>query len=115
MLRIEVHSAGVQDRDGAAPVLDRIIRRFPFLERIFADAGYQGPRVAATAPRPVEIIERTDAGSVVQPKRWAIERTFAWASINRRLARDFERFAETAKALFQIAMIKLMARRIARF
>jgi transposase len=51
MLRIEVHSAGVQDRDGAGLVLDRITRRFPFLERIFADAGYQGPRVAAAAPR----------------------------------------------------------------
>ena len=80
------HSAGVQDRDGAALVLDRVTRRFPFLERIFADAGYQGPRVAAAAPRPVEIIKRTDAGFVVQPKRWVIERTFAWACINRRLA-----------------------------
>ena len=115
MLRIEVHSASVQDRDGAALVLDRITRRFPFLERIFADGGYQGPRVAAAAPRPVEIIKRTDAGFVVQPKRWVIERTFAWACINRRLARDVERAAETVKALFQIAMIKLMARRIARY
>ena len=115
MLRIEVHSASVQDRDGAALVLDRITRRFPFLERIFADAGYQGPRVAAAAPRPVEIIKRTDTGFVVQPKRWVIERTFAWACINRRLARDVERAAETVKALFQIAMIKLMTRRIARF
>jgi transposase len=115
MLRIEVHSASVQDRDGAALVLDRITRRFPFLERIFADAGYQGPRVAAAAPRPVEIIKRTDPGFVVQPKRWVIERTFAWACINRRLARDVERAAATVKALFQIAMIKLMARRIARY
>lgn len=114
MLRIEVHSAGVQDRDGAALVFDRITRRFPFLERFFADAGYQGPRVAAAAPRPVEIIKRTDAGFVVQPKRWVVERTFAWASINRRLARDFEGAAATARAFFQIAMIKLMARRIAR-
>jgi hypothetical protein len=85
MLRIKVHSASVQDRDGAALVLDRITRRFPFLERIFADGGYQGPRVAAAAPRPVEIIKRTDADFVVQPKRWAIERTFAWACINLRL------------------------------
>jgi transposase len=115
VLRIENHSAGVQDRDGAALVLDRITRRFPFLERVFADAGYQGPRVAEAAPRPVEIIKRTDAGFVVQPKRWVVERTFAWACINRRLARDVERFAETAKALFQIAMIKLMSRRIARY
>jgi transposase len=115
MLRIEVHSAGVQDRDGAALALDRITRRFPFLERIFADGGYHGPRVAAAAPRPVQIIKRTDPGFVVQPKRWVIERTFAWACINRRLARDVERAAETVRAFFQIAMIKLMPRRIARY
>jgi transposase len=76
MLRIEVHSASIQDRDGAALVLDRITRRFPFIERFFADAGYQGPRVAEAAPRPVEIIKRTYTGFVVQPKRWVIERTF---------------------------------------
>ena len=70
MLRIEVHAAGVQDRDGAAPVFDHITRRFPFIERFFADAGCQGSRVAAAAPRPVEIIKRTDTGFVVQPKRW---------------------------------------------
>ena len=62
MLRAEVHSAGMQDRDGAALVLDRITRRFPFIEKFFADAGYQGPRVAKTAPRPVEITKRSDAG-----------------------------------------------------
>ena len=115
MLRVEVHSASVQDRDGAALVLDRITRRFPFLERIFADAGYQGPRVAAAAPRTVEIIKRTDTGFGVQPKRWVIERTFAWAGINRRLARDLERAVDTVRALFQVAMIKLMTRRSARF
>jgi transposase len=115
MLRVEVHSAGVQDRDGAALVLDSITRRFPFIERFFADAGYHGPRVAEAAPRPVQIIKRTDPGFVVQPKRWVIERTFAWACINRRLAKDFERFANTGQALFQIAMIKLMSRRIARY
>jgi transposase len=115
MLRIEVHSAGVQDRDGAALVLEHITRRFPFIEKFFADAGYQGSRVATAAPRPVRIVKRTDPGFVVQPKRWVIERTFAWACINRRLARDVERFAATVRALFQIAMIKLMSRRIARF
>jgi transposase len=115
MLRIEVHSAGIQDRDGAALVLERITQRFPFIERFFADAGYQGPRVANAAPRPVEIIKRTDSGFVVQPKRWVVERTFAWACINRRLSKDVERFAATAKTLFQIAMIKLMSRRIARY
>ena len=50
-----------------------------------------------------------------RPKRWVVERTFAWACINRRLARDFEGVATTARAFFQIAMIKLMVRRIAHY
>ena len=115
MMRIEVHSAGVQDRDGAALLFDRIATRFPFVERFFADAGYQGPRVAAAAPRPVEIVKRTDPSFVVQAKRWIVERTFAWITINRRLAKDFERFAATVQTLIQVAMIKLMSRRIARY
>ncbi len=60
MLKVEVHSAGIQDRDGAAMVFDRLTARFPFIEKFFADAGYQGPRVASAAPRPVEIIKRND-------------------------------------------------------
>ncbi len=115
MLRVQVHSAGIQDRDGAVRLFERITQRFPFIERFFADAGYQGPRVAEAAPRPVKIVKRTEPGFVVQTKRWIIERTFAWITINRRLAKDFERFATTVQTLIQIAMIKLMARRIARY
>jgi len=66
-------------------------------------------------PRPVEIIKRTDTCFVVQPKRRVIEGPFAWACINRRLARDVERADRTVKALLQVAMIKLMPRRIARY
>ena len=77
MLAVAVHSANVRDRDGAAQVVNkRTRRRFPFIEVIHADAGYQGPRVAAIAERSgnwrVEIVRRlaTDKGFVVQPKRW---------------------------------------------
>jgi len=115
MMRVEVHSAGVQDRDGAALVFDRIAARFPFVERFFADPGYQGPRVAAAAPRRVAIIRRSDPDFVVQAKRWIVERTFAWITINRRLAKDFDRFAATVQTLIQISMIKLMTCRIARY
>ncbi len=79
------------------------------------DGGYQGPRVRNSSPRPVEIIKRNQAGFEVLPKRWVVERTFAWLGINRRLARDFERYAKTAKAFIQTAMIKLMVRRLARY
>ena len=115
MMRIEVHSAGIQDRDGAALVFERIAARFPFVERFFADAGYQGPRVAGAAPRPVEIVKRNDPGFAIQAKRWIVERTFAWITINRRLTKDFERFAATVQTMIQISMIKLMTRRIARY
>lgn len=116
-----VHAANVQDRDGAALVLTRQVRRrFAFITTIFADAGYQGPRVAAAARRSgrwhIEIVKRSDAakGFLVQAKRWIVERTLAWISRNRRLARDFENLARTARALIYLAMIKLMLRRLAR-
>ena len=112
-----VHAASVQDRDGAALVLTKAVRRrFPFITTIFADAGYQGPRVRQTARWRIEIVKRSDraGGFVVEANRWIVERTLAWISRNRRLARDFENLANTAKALIYLAMIKLMLRRLAR-
>jgi hypothetical protein len=92
---------------------------FPFIERIFADAGYQGPKmaktIAATRSRKIEIVKRTDLHRfVVLPKRWIVERTFAWISRNRRLARDFERYATTVAAFVRLAMIRLMLKRLTR-
>lgn len=120
LLSVAVHSAGIQDRDGAALVLDKRTRRlFPFIERIYADGGYQGPRVRAAAARTgtwkIEIVKRSDIakGFVVLPKRWVVERTLAWISRNRRLARDFERYARTVVAFIRLAMIRIMLRRLA--
>lgn len=115
VLKCEVHSAGIQDRDGAALVFDKLTARFPFIETICGDGGYRGPRVRKSSPRLVEIIKRNQASFEVLPKRWVVERTFAWLGINRRLAKDFERYAATAKAFIQTAMIKLMVRRLARY
>lgn len=117
LLTCEVHSADIQDRDGAALVFNKLTSRFPFLEVIFADGGYAGEKVRKIAPRPVEIVRRSDTakGFEVLPKRWIVERTLAWITANRRMARDFERHAQTAKTFIQIAMIKLMMRRLARF
>ncbi|MGD9724818.1 MAG: IS5 family transposase [Nitrospiraceae bacterium] len=119
LLNVAVHPASVQDRDGARLVLNRRTRRlFPFIERIFADAGYQGARVAAAAARTgtwrIEIVKRSELHRfVVLPKRWIVERTLAWISRNRRLARDFERYARTVAAFIRLAMIRLMLRRLA--
>ena len=115
LLKADVHSAGIQDRDGAERVFDRLIARFPFIEKICGDGGYQGLVVERASPKPMEIIKRNQKGFYVLPKRWVVERTFAWLGINRRMAKDFERFAQTSLAFIQTAMIKLMARRLARF
>jgi len=119
LLNVVVHSADIQDRDGAALMLDKPTRRlFPFIERIYADGGYQGPRVRAAAARAgtwkIEIIKRSDIakGFVVLPKRWVVERTLAWISRNRRLARDFERYARSAAAFVRLAMIRIMLKRL---
>jgi transposase len=112
-----VHSAGIQDRDGAALALDKITARFPFIEKVVADGAYAGPIAQSNSPRPIEIVKRSDTakGFVVLPKRWIVERTFAWLGINRRLTKDFERHAKTALTFIQTAMIKLMSRRLARY
>lgn len=115
ILKAEVHSAGLQDRDGAAVVFKHLTKRFPFIEKICADGGYQGPKLRTITPRPLEIVKRNQTGFKVLPKRWVVERTFAWISINRRLAKDFERFSATALAFIHFAMIKLMMRRLARY
>ena len=115
-----MHPANVQDRDGASLVLDARTRRlFPFIERIFADGGYQGPRLAHRLARTgswlIEIVKRPDiARFEVLPKRWIVERTLAWISRCRRLARDFERHLRKAAAFVRLAMIRLMLRRLAR-
>jgi transposase len=118
LLNVVIHAADVQDRDGARLVLDRRTRRlFPFIERIFADAGYQGPALAAAVAKTgtwvLEIVKRNELHRfVVLPKRWIVERTLAWISRNRRLARDFERYARTVAAFIRLAMIRLMLRRL---
>jgi transposase len=120
LLNVVVHSAAVQDRDGARRVLDaRTPRLFPFIERIFADAGYQGAKaataVASTGRWALEIVKRSEAHNfVVLPKRWIVERTLAWISRHRRLARDFERYARSVAAFVRLAMIRLMLRRLTR-
>ncbi|TWA92051.1 DDE family transposase [Bradyrhizobium stylosanthis] len=93
--------------------------RFPWLRHIFADGGYAGEKLKAVLEKigrwTVEIIKRSDAaqGFEVLPRRWAVERTFAWLGRNRRLAKDFERTIESATAWLYLASVQLMTRRIA--
>jgi len=89
LLGVSVLPAKIQDRDGARDLLQRARRRLPFIERIFADAGYQGPKMAkvaaATGSWHLEIVKRSDLHRfVVLPKRWTVERTLARISRHRR-------------------------------
>src|SRR5271165_2174029 len=90
-----VHAADIQDRDGGALVMASLFGAFPFLVKLYADAGYQGPQFQSAMKRVlarlnVEIVKRSDQvkGFVVLPKRWIVERSLAWLGRCRRLAKD---------------------------
>jgi transposase len=116
-----VHPADVQDRDGGALVVATLFGLYPFLLKLYADGGYQGPVFqnavkAAMASLNVEIVKRSDQakGFVVLPKRWVVERTFAWLNRCRRLAKDWECLNRKARAYILLASIRLMVRRLGR-
>jgi transposase len=117
-LSAAVHAADIQDRDGASFVLDpRTRAMFPFILRIFADAGYQGPRAALAAASSgtwiIEIVKRNELHSfTVLPKRWIVERTIAWLNRCRRLAKDWENLNRKALAFLRLASIRLMLRKL---
>lgn len=120
MLSAVVHSADIQDRDGAVLLLNpRTRRMFPFLEKIFADSAYSGPKLCdaiAATPWTIEVVRRPagQKGFEVLPKRWVVERTIAWINRCRRLAKDYENYNRTALAFVRLASIRLMIRRITR-
>ena len=115
-----VHSASIQDRDGAPIVLSAIRSAFPWLRHIFADGGYAGDKLrqalAGLGCWTVEIVKRSDTatGFEVIPRRWVVERTFAWFNRNRRLAKDFETAIATAETWLYLASVQLIVRRLAR-
>ena len=89
---LEPHPASIQDRDGGGPLLRSSRRIFPFVQRVFADSGYLGEKVAKATLIAVEIVRKNpdQVGFAVNPRRWVVERFFAWIGRNRRLAKDFE-------------------------
>jgi len=113
-------AAWIMSKDVVPPVLDKIRRRFPWLELIWADGGYNAWQVdAAVAKVPrlrLEIVKWSDdiMGFVVLPRRWVVERSFSWFGRNRRLAEDFENLAETLATVVTLASIQLTLRRLAK-
>jgi len=145
VLRAVVHPASIMDRDGVKLVLQGGVRtQFPRLRHVWLDAAYNGKgkgkdwieqtlgwtaQIVQHPPRykkvwvpndiPPEQIDWSKylppPGFRVLPRRWVVERTFAWQSQQRRLSKDYERLCVTSEALIYLAMIRLMLRRLARF
>ncbi len=115
-LVLYAHPASVQDRDGAVPLLRTSRGSFPFIERVFADTAYAAERVANATSIIVEIVRKLpdQVGFAVLPRRWVVERFFAWINRNRRLAKDFEGTIASATAFLYAASVMLLTRRLAR-
>ncbi|MGH7929706.1 MAG: IS5 family transposase [Candidatus Binatia bacterium] len=120
VLAVVVHSASVQDQHGAEWVMDKLGEQYRRLKVIFGDSAYGRsglPQwvqqtfgwVLQTVLRPVGV-----KGFVVLPKRWIVERTFAWLARHRRLSKDYEKTEASSEAITYIAMISLMSKRLAK-
>ena len=114
-----VHAADLQDRDGAVVLMASLFGLFSFLVKLYADGGYQGEPFQnairkVLAQVTVEIVTRSDRarGFVVLPRRWIVERTFAWLNRCRRLAKDWENLNSRALTFLRLASIRLMLRRL---
>lgn len=126
-----VHPANVADRDGARAVLAPLPELFPTLHHVWADMGYRGRLLAwaqttlgiqftvVKRPRRWVRVPASEAPTpapalTVLPRRWVVERTFAWLGRYRRLSKDYEYLAATEEAWIYLAMTQLMVRRLAK-
>jgi putative transposase len=120
LLALLVHTANVQDNHGAVPLLKSVRRAFPKLRHVFADRVYRGEKllkaIADCGKWTIEIVTRSQSVGTfkAEPRRWVVERTFAWLGRNRRLAKDFEATIASAEAWVMIASVRLLTRRLAR-
>ena len=118
---ILVYAADIQDPDGTVDVLKAIRQRFPWLRHNFADGGYAGQKLRDAMARhgdwTIEIIKRSDAakGFEILPRRWVVDRTFAWLGRCRRLAKDWETSIASSTAWALVASIRMLTRRTAKY
>ena len=119
-LSVYVTSADVQDRVGARRLLAGLKPFVPRLKKIWADGAYTGEKLAGWCKErggwELQIVERSSAdteGFAVLPHRWIVERTLGWLMRNRRLSKDYERKVQTSETFIELAMIRLILRRMA--
>lgn len=112
-----MHSAGIQDTNGAKQVVQKLAMKHIKLKKLFADGGYKEKFInwaKLTHDLEIEIVKRSEQKKfVVLPKRWIVERTFSWLLRNRRLRADYERLKQSAESMVYIAMTRLMLKRLA--
>ena len=115
-LILEPQPASVQDRDGAPLILRLSRRSFPFITKAFADMGYAGEGLATATCISIEIVQKPpdQVGFAVHPRRWVVERFFAWISRNRRLWKDPEATLASARAFLYAASVMLLVRQLGR-
>ena len=115
ILAVVIQGASVQDRDGAISVIDKLTENWKKIIKIFADSGYRGELIAKVQTRfkiELEIIKRNELHTFkVLPKRWIVERTFAWIDTNRRNSKNYERLNNTSVAMVHLAAIRIMLNR----
>ena len=115
LLAVVIQSASVQDRDGATEVIKVMQENWRKVIKIFADGGYRGKLIDAVKKQyniVIEIIKRDEIKLFkILPKRWIVERTFAWIDTNRRASKNYERKNDTAVAIVHLAAIRIMINR----
>jgi putative transposase len=123
ILKVRVHAASVQDRDGARLLLDQIDAPLSSLQHLWADGGYAGEKLQlwmqqrfAAQPLRLEIVRRCDTQACfkVLPRRWVVERTFGWLNNFRRLSKDYEFRTDSSEAFILIAAARLLIARLAK-
>jgi putative transposase len=118
LIGVDVHSADIQDRDGAKLLFEKAKRKLKKIQLVWADGAYAGRLVEwvfAIFGIELEIVNKKDGqkGFHVLPRRWVVERTFAWLGKQRRLSKDYERLPETSENWIYLTMIALMSKRLA--